>query len=503
MISLLIQLLALIATCSADLQVYIGPERVTQPWRILSPGRIDCSAIGTGLGLESLEGAREFNVSRWTPHMVGSVTGYTCSKIIRRTRCSRSFFGYDSVTKESQISLPPASACADAYQRYREHVNTDVEHPFPECRWLGDTVAESEAVEITISPVSFDPASGSYRDHLLAGDTCVKAPCLMANRKGYWVNTSDPESLCIEPEVIGLFIKGSTNGSVLMDKTFTSLSLAATSFRGGCLKSYCGKPGILLNTREWISGEPSLLAKLPGLAMLPSCSPGTAGYSSVSSGGVLSHVLHAYAVSSELKECSRIRTKLMLNETVSRSDIYHLSPRVIGIGPVYRYNKDHWESSIAKYIPIRLPKTTDGHHGNSLGLQGNTSTHVVWGHPVAFSQDVVDGPNGIFWYRGELVVPGLYGGDISEITESLTKALTRSSKTSGAMAHLPDVLSRLGEETSWTSPEVIRPIAHLSVFWSVVLIIMGILTTWLIVTWLKSRGGDKKPSTKGFPMYQW
>ncbi len=101
------------------------------------------------------------------------------------------------------------------------------------------------------------------------------------------------------------------------------------------------------------------------------------------------------------------------------------------------------------------------------------------------------------WSRGST------GGDISEITESLTKALTRSSKTSGAMAHLPDVLSRLGEETSWTSPEVIRPIAHLSVFWSVVLIIMGILTTWLIVTWLKSRGGDKKPSTKGFPMYQW
>lgn len=168
---------------TSDGSLYIGPASLSSPWRTLSPEAIDCRASVGRYGFETLENYTYFPTIKWTPHMTLPTSGFSCYGLTRKTRCSRSFFAYDSIARETDRYLPSPTECREQYQKYRENHPVDVSFPFPSCHWMGDDIEESKGVIIVLNPVEYDPFHNVYRDHLLAEGVCETPPVSPTTRK--------------------------------------------------------------------------------------------------------------------------------------------------------------------------------------------------------------------------------------------------------------------------------------------------------------------------------
>ncbi|AMK38067.1 glycoprotein [Merida virus] len=462
-------------------RLYIGPTGVVTPWKSISPESVDCKASVPRLGLELTPEHKFVETKRWSPHVTAPTSGYTCSLIQKRTTCSRSFFGYDGIKKETKISLPSAQACREAFQRFRENHLEEIEHPYPTCHWLGDDTAEAKGLKISLVPVEYNPFSGKYTDHILAGGVCDSVPCMVADRSGYWFNSSEPVGECFPDPAIKIFFVD-RNDTLTPKTEFVSLSLQARSFKGACKAKYCGLDGFLLNTNEWIENSRSFSNRYSSTSAIRDCYNMSKSYAYLTTQAIIGQVLGSSQSDALLAECRKVKDKLMLGEPISRTDLQLFSPESEGRGPVYRFFNGSLQVATAKYESLVFPDDTAASlHGYSLGATVNTSTPVLWPHAIRINRDIVDGPNGMFWFRGRLIHPRTWEGRIQEVSQHLVQLYSLKFKTPG----VPDIdQGNIVEPLSnweWTSPAVIRPVAHLTLLESLALLTGGVLILTLCV----------------------
>lgn len=145
---------------TSDGSLYIAPVKRVSLWKSLAPEAIDCRASEGRRGLELTFEHKFFKTIEWSPHMTIPTSGFSCYRLIKRTKFSRSFFGYDALLLEQ-------------YQKYRENHPTGVEYPFPSCHWMGEDIEESRGLIIVLNPVEYDPFTSCYRDYLCSLTTCA------------------------------------------------------------------------------------------------------------------------------------------------------------------------------------------------------------------------------------------------------------------------------------------------------------------------------------------
>lgn len=120
----------------------------------------------------------------------------------------------------------------------------------------------------------------------------------------------------------------------------------------------------------------------------------------------------------------------------------------------------------------------------------NKSTPILWPHAIRISRDIVDGPNGMFWFRGRLIHPRTWEGRIQEVSQHLVQLYSLKFKTPG----VPDIDQGTAVENrnnwEWTSPPVIRPVAHLTLLESIALLVGVVVILMIglkICAWRRSR----------------
>lgn len=121
---------------------------------------------------------------------------------------------------------------------------------------------------------------------------------------------------------------------------------------------------------------------------------------------ILRHAIRAYQTGEEYAKCQETKEKLMTGEKVNRFEISRLQPQIKGNQPVYRFDGENWLVASAKYDMVIYPQRQGV--GLSVGLLGvlrNTTSKVLWLFPHQIDDHTVDGPNGMFWYRGTLYNP--------------------------------------------------------------------------------------------------
>lgn len=471
-------------------RLYIGPVSVVTPWKSISPESVDCKTSVPRAGLELTPEHKYVETKRWSPHVTAPTSGYTCSHIQKRTTCSRSFFGYDSIKKETRTSLPSAQACREAFQKFRENHLEELEYPYPTCHWLGDDVSESNGIKITLVPVEYNPFSGKYTDHILAGGVCDSVPCMVADRSGYWFNSSAPIGECFpDPAIKIFFVDG--NDTLTSKTEFVSLSLQARSFKGACKAKYCGLDGFLLNTNEWIEYGRQFSNRFSSANAIRDCYNTSKSYAYLTTQAIIGQVLGSSQSDALLAECRKVKDKLMLGEPISRTDLQLFAPESEGRGPVYRFFNGSLQVATAKYESLVFPDDTAASlHGYSLGMSINKSTPILWPHAIRISRDIVDGPNGMFWFRGRLIHPRTWEGRIQEVSQHLVQLYSLKFKTPG----VPDIDQGTAVENrnnwEWTSPPVIRPVAHLTLLESIALLVGVVVILMIglkICAWRRSR----------------
>lgn len=481
--------------------LYIAPTKLVSPWRYLTPEAVDCRGSVGRRGLELTSDHRAFSTQRWSPHMTISPSGYSCYGLRKVTRCSRSFFGYGAIEKTAERYLPSPTQCREQYQKFRENHYIGVEYPFPSCHWMGDDIVEASGLIIVLNPVEYDPFSGLFRDHLLAEGRCQLAPCITNDKLAYWFNSTSPEEKCRNEPEIDVYENEPLNKTDLARVEFISLSLQARTFRGSCVASYCNSSGILLHTREWIEASRGLVNRFPKWKNLPQCYNKTVKNAYETQPAIVTQVLHEYQYDELFKECKKVQETLILNETISRTDLQYLIPTSIGRGPVYRVVNQTIQVASGVYETIVFPDDNSGTlRGYTLGLTLNHSDPILWNDPIRISLDLVDGPNGMFWYRGRLVHPGRWEGRIREVTEHLTLSLTKIYRDPGILYHDMGIQADPKSKKEFSSPDILRHVAHLTVLESV-----GLLIGVVILGWVTIRCLFLRPTSQGrrIPAITW
>lgn len=269
---------------------------------------------------------------------------------------------------------------------------------------------------------------------------------------------------------------------------FMSLSLQAKTFRGACRKQYCGYNGILLHTQEWIESSTGLLNHFPNVKLLKECYSSNNTYSVANVPELITHVLHEYQHDELYKDCKRIQEKLILGEAVSRTDLQYLVPTSEGRGPIYRLLNNTVQIASGVYKTMVFPDDNSGTlRGYTIGKTLNHSDPILWTDPIRVNGDIVDGPNGMFWYQGRLIHPGRWGGRIREVTKHLSHQIITTHTESGFLHH--DLQEKLhpGNSHEYTSPWALRHVAHLSVLESIELVVVGIFVLGLLYSLIKYR----------------
>lgn len=452
--------------------LYIAPTRILSPWKTLSPEAIDCRSSVGRRGLELTASHKKITTYKWTPHMTLPTSGFSCYGLGKSTRCSRSFFGYDSLERTSYRYLPSPTACLEQYQKYRENHPMGVEFPFPSCHWMGEDIEKSEGIIIALNPVEYDPFVGAFRDHLLAEGLCHKAPCITNDRKAYWFNVTSPTQECRNEPEFEIYIPDSAGQTSVDGLEFVSIGLQARTFKGACRVSYCNEPGILLHTREWIHISRSMANRFPKINDTKECYNKSAIYAYQTQTAVIAQVINEYQYDQLFERCKKIQDRLILGEAISRTDLQYLVPTSFGRGPVYRFINNTIQVASAVYEVCVFPEDNAGaFKGYTIGKTLNHSDPILWTDPVRVTDDIVDGPNGMFWFRGRLIYPGKWSGRIREITQHLTKSVLYTHVDKGHLDHDVDKEMHAFDGVEHVSPWLLQHVAHLSLLESILFLV--------------------------------
>lgn len=293
--------------------------------------------------------------NKWNGHQTDPTAGFMCTGVRQETVCEKGFFGGESVNKDNRPFTPDITKCRDAYDR-DGHAVLD-EHPYPNCVWLSTRVVSHDTIEIVPLTIEYDPFQDTYRDHSLSKGICSATPCLSAARDGYWFNTTNPKKSCQLPQPIELAFQARPSGPV-GTLSFMSLSLQASSFKGSCRLEMCGANGVKLNTNEWITA-PTL-----NLDGVPKCVDRNPAVNLLTNSGMMLHLAGLLQHDESVRECQRVKRQLMMNATISRSDLTLIRPVREGPGPVYKVSNGTLWVAKAQYdilhSMLKLPVQRDG-----------------------------------------------------------------------------------------------------------------------------------------------
>lgn len=468
--------------------LYIAPTRLLSPWKTLSPEAIDCrSSVGKrGLALTATH--KKITTYKWTPHMTLPTSGFSCYGLGKTTTCSRSFFGYDSLDRKSYRYLPSPTACLEQYQKYRENHPMGVEFPFPSCHWMGEDIEKTEGIVITLNPVEYDPFVGAYRDHLLAEGICHAAPCITSDRKTYWFNVTSPTQECRNEPEFDIYVQETDSQVSLDDVEFVSIGLQARAFKGSCRVSYCEQPGILLHTMEWIHLSRSMGIRFPKENNTKECYNKSGIYAYQTSSAVIAQVINEYQYDQLFERCKKIQDKLILGESISRTDLQYLVPTSFGRDPVYRFVNNTIQVASAVYEVCLFPEDNAGaFKGYTIGRTLNHSDPILWTYPIRVSVDIVDGPNGMFWFRGRLIYPGKWSGRTREITQHLTLPVLHTHKDTGNLDHDIHLLAGSVDGKEHVSPWILQHVAHSPLLESILFLVGLIVVLVILFKCLKAK----------------
>lgn len=393
--------------------VYLAPTEVVTPWRQLDPMTIDCRSVGKRK-INRLDLPATKNAITWTGHATDPVAGFLCIGRRLRTNCTRGFFGGDIIGHTEELFTPPISSCYDQRIKYVEHHAEDGSYPDAPCTWMSSMYKEKEVVHIEPHTSEYDPFRDSFKDHSFSKGHCVQAPCLLNTRDGYWFNTSDPTTSCAFGDEVEVKMTTSYTSGTMHNVNFLSLSLHATDFRGSCKLSICEKEGIRLSTNEWVRFTDGITGDIP-----PCVNKSTA-INSMTEESVLRHLVSEYEFSEDYRRCQILKEKLMGEEGVTRSEMSLLQPTVKGLRPVYMHDGNSWLVATANYDILVSPKgSSDKQSVGILGTLFNSTKAVDWMFAKFHNKDLVEGPNGMFWFKGELINPHTWEGGAAAILEEI------------------------------------------------------------------------------------
>lgn len=393
--------------------LFIGPVTLLSSWKDADPGLIDCKTIGrrtvdrvdlpiTKMGLI------------WSGHNTYTVGGFICIGKRRTIQCSRSFFGTDSLEQTEVNYVPTVGHCLDAYKRFSEHHTEFEGYPTPNCHWLSTSTARVDFVHIEATSSQYDTFRGGYSDHLLAGGRCLEAPCLLSTKDGYWINTTHPTEKCMFGDPVEFKMSAEYTDENLSLIQFLSLSVMATDFREACRSTLCEREGFRLSTGEWVSFN-----KVENLT-LPACATSSLEVKRFTSEAVLRHMVNEVNLSQDYQKCKQLKTKMMENNTISRYELALLRPSVTGSRPVYRIKDGKVMVAKADYQVISRNIDSEFNSVGTFGTILSTRQPAVWTEARRLSSMLVDGPNGMFWFKGLLVDPQTWEGSLPDILKEIS-----------------------------------------------------------------------------------
>lgn len=452
--------------------IYVGPVALLSPWKVAEPNSIDCKTVGRRT-VDKLNLPITEVGYIWSGHNTHSVAGFICVGKRRTITCSRSFFGSDEITT-NEVNFPPSvSHCHDAYKRFLDHHSEFEGYPSPNCHWLSTSTATIEIVHIESSSSQYDAFRGGYTDHSLHNGRCVMSPCLLSTKDGYWINSSVPTQSCTFGDPVEFKLSEELKSGSSHRVQFLSLSVMATDLAGSCQSILCDKRGIKLSTGEWISFANKEITDLPP------CSNGTLAVKRLSSESVLRHMVSEVVHSQDYSRCRRLKEQMMENMTISRLDLSLLQPSAIGYRPVYKVEHGSVLVANADYQLLTIGSSKNQNVAGVLGSNLRTGVLAWWSEARKVKQNFVDGPNGLFWYKGELINPRTWEGSIPEILKEMQDPYVGEKETDLTVAEEhQDILL-------WDSKDIL--VSSVRAKWKlwITLILIGVVGLVLVIVVIK------------------
>nr|UQS95366.1 MAG: glycoprotein [Lantra virus] len=286
--------------------------------------------------------------------------GWSCRKIKIIKRCSTSFFGLESRTKEEVILTITDEECMKEIQKYRDLETVSSTDSFYRCSWLTDIVEEATVIDVKLEAYNFSKNKNSLNSEDFVDPICLSSVCHSQNREKIWIPFENYQERCFDKNQIKIIIqvRGNTREAAKKTKSeresidknvdpkdvylFSSYYKSQT-FENVCKTKFCGETIFILNKKEVLSLD---LFENPNFVLHKNYEEGKIIDCSDSSHLISfpSEPIHTGLLIDNLikdeheEKCRESLSKLILETGMTFSDQYNLKPPRPGsfLFPIYR-----------------------------------------------------------------------------------------------------------------------------------------------------------------------